>query len=58
MLNKHLIGNNPPITAEQIEYLNALKGTKALYTKITVPVQDAEETISPTKTAKNVILSE
>lgn len=33
VLNKHLIGNNPPITAEQIEYLNALKGTEGFIFK-------------------------
>ena len=33
VLNKHLIGNNPPITAEQIEYLNALKGTEGFIYK-------------------------
>ena len=33
VLNKHLIGNNPPINAEQIDYLNALKGTEGFVYK-------------------------
>lgn len=33
VLNRHLIGNNPPIKAEQVDYLNALKGTEGFVYK-------------------------
>ena len=33
VLNKHLIGNKPPIKAEQVDYLNALKGTEGFVYK-------------------------
>ena len=33
VLNKHLIGNMPPITAEQLSYLNSLKGTEGFVFK-------------------------
>lgn len=33
VLNKHLIGNKPPIKAEQVDYLNALTGTEGFVYK-------------------------